>query len=322
MYKRRVHKHVTKGKSVSSHFGKIDGFGYIIIPNDLPRDEYIRDVYLKGYCMILTSYNEPLRDVLIPRSLLQELVFPASPERRGSLIRYSIHNEQICLESIHLRPEESYMYEEDTYADVRVRDSITMSDIKSLNGSNWLISFDDQDSNNGQITITSKGVDDQTTIKLGLDGTLDISSSDSYSIRSTNKISESTKDKEVTASTSFEVKIGADDEFNTLIIDNDSLSYVDKFENKISVEDGRVIVESDNIELGGGATEKALLGNKTIKELNKINMAIQTIINAIRTSPVSPSDGGSLFKTSLINHISSIQAATFDKILSDKVALK
>ena len=42
------------------------GVGYIIIPHDVDRDDYIKYVYQTGECMVITNTGEVIKDAKIP----------------------------------------------------------------------------------------------------------------------------------------------------------------------------------------------------------------------------------------------------------------
>lgn len=303
--KRKVYQYVTTNKEKSSIVKAQDGFGYIIIPSDVPRKDYIRNVYLTGYCMILTTYQSPIRDVAVPVSMIQDLVFPIEAGDRGSLIRYGYYKDQPCLEAIHFNPRESYMYRENTYADERKYKGKTMSDIKALDAGNWLISFDDQESNNGKIIISAKGEGAGSTVEIGLDGNINVKCSDSIVTKSKNEITDISETRDIQATKSVTITVTGEENSSIVEVTGESVNIISK-----------------SINLGIDPTEPALLGDETKLQLQNTIDAVDTLITSIRSAPIIPTDGGASFKTALLSALTTYRKSNLDGILSENVKVK
>lgn len=88
-YKRSVGPLGVPNNRLSSYIG------FVYIPLDLDRERYIRHCYTNERITIITDRQEMLKDVYIPRLLLQEVVFPMTRESYGSpivCVNIPIHN--------------------------------------------------------------------------------------------------------------------------------------------------------------------------------------------------------------------------------------
>ena len=90
-------------------------------------------------------------------------------------------------------------------------------------------------------------------------------------------------------------------------------------ETEDKIEQGKITTESEAIFQGANATQSAVLGELAVVELNKNKTRTSAIINAIRTAPVVPGDGGASFKASMIAQLSTLISEDYSNILSDKV---
>lgn len=310
--KRNVYKQIKQSKKISIGDDRIGvGFGYIIIPNDVDRDTYIRNVYSTGYCMIVTHFNEVIKDVLIPTQLIQELSFPRLSNQYGSLVSVSnvSSSNQVVIRSIHLKPGQYHRYKENVYSSIRENDEFKMSSIKNLRTGVWIMSHVNEDGSDGGIVLRSSCEDSSSSIKINADGTFKISAD--------NEI-------EIYAEKSLNISIGSEEEeVSILTIDQEgSLSYTDKYDNKISIIEGNITIESPNIKIGDLAEQSAVLGDELKKQIEKDSKLLSTLITAISSAPVVPSDGGASFKSTLIAATKAFPSGSYSDILSEKVKIE
>jgi len=62
------------------------GYGYIVLPYDVDRGEYIENCYRTNLIDILTSDGEFVQDVRVDKNVLQEIEFPLGIDEAGSLV--------------------------------------------------------------------------------------------------------------------------------------------------------------------------------------------------------------------------------------------
>lgn len=319
MKKRKVHELTSKGKELGVMDRRPSGFGYVIIPSDISRDNYLKDVYLKGRCMIITQqHNEIIREVAISKGIIEEIVFPTKPDDRGSLIGWineSVTN-QVRIESIFNKPDESIFYRENTYTDLRTGPRGEMNSIKSLDSMIWQMILVNEDGNDGSIVIGSNSPKNKSFVKFKCDGSIEVEADIGVGMTIGKKLT---------------VKWGLGEEQTVLTVHkDDGLKYIDRYKNEIHVVEGsvkvvseNVVVESNKIQLGDGeTTEKGVLGDELKKQISLNKALLDAIKSAIASSPVGTSDGGLVFKNALTSSLSSITSGNFENILSENVTLK
>ena len=341
--KRRVFKQISGSKNLGIGQDRdAVGFGYVIIPNDIDRDTYIKSVYFTGYCMIVTQFNEVIRNVVVPDHVIQEIDFPAIPDEYGSLISWTNQpkTNQVVIVGKLRPPGGSELYQEHTYRSIRSLNDgkahIQMSDIRNLNTRSWVLSLMNDKETIGQMVFKASSGDKSSSLALKANGDVDLNSDNDANVQIENQI---------------QVNIGSTpDKISTLTLNQDgSMVYEDYNQNKIEVIEGKVIVTSPTItmisqddettgtdtqdkdkkvlnfgaiDLGDSPTEAGVLGNILLTELNKNNALLNALVAAIKSSIPFPGDGGSAIKTAIVSAVSALPAADYSSILSGVVKLK
>lgn len=241
---------------------KSSGFGYIVIPNDVERDEYIRYVYKSGSCMIVTDFNEVIKGVRIPKHLMSELIFPQDPSQYGQLISWvntPVIN-QVTLYGILIAPDEVYVQNEYTKERGYSENGKSFSEVVSLSKDipNYILTLRNEIDNEGELTIATSSDDGTNYLKLKLDGTME-----SYA-----DVSNSMKAYETVI---IETGTEADENKSTLTVKNDgTFEYIDFNGNYIKIEEGKMTLESPEILHGEGAAEPSVLGDTLVNLLSSI----------------------------------------------------
>ena len=82
------------------------------------------------------------------------------------------------------------------------------------------------------------------------------------------------------------------DKEGVLTISNDGGEISMDAQGNITIKGSKAVIDADNIELGQGATEKLVLGNKMLEEMNKLLTTISTHTHPVATSGGSTSQTG------------------------------
>tara|TARA_R110000772_G_C13310332_1_gene440682 strand:- start:76765 stop:77664 length:900 start_codon:yes stop_codon:yes gene_type:complete len=229
MLKKAIHRYKENGKilNLSPEGRPSSGTGWIIIPVDIDRGEYIRKVYETGYCMIVTDANYPLREVAIPKHIIRELLFPLQTGDRGSLVSWvsTPKYDQVIIFGILQEPAGSSPYREGSLVDELDSSDTRVSRVMSIKDKSYTVSIISDEQDKGGFGVKVQGGDKTTSISFNLDGTADIKSDDILNIFSENE---------------FNIKIASkEDEISTLKLTKAGiLTYVDRYANEMTIKDG------------------------------------------------------------------------------------
>lgn len=211
------------------------GFGHIIIPVDLDREVYIRRVYDSGKCMIVSTFDDPIRNVVIPKHLIQELVFPLNPSDRGSLISWiNIPRiNQLLITGILIEEDETNPYKENTHSKTYSYKDYIVSDNISTENNSRTITVKDEQSEVGKLTFQAIGRDKLSRITINADGTINLSVDDLLSLLIENRLN---------------IQLGSEEnKITTLsIVTDDKFNYTDNFGNILEVNQLGFSIKNNN----------------------------------------------------------------------------
>jgi hypothetical protein len=263
------------------------GVGYIIIPHDIDRDDYIKYVYQTGECMVITNTGEVIKDAKIPDHVIKEVTFPMDSNERGSLIYWNNvpYLNQVIVSGILFSPGKMYAYTED----VKVREHTNKEEENSFTEAwdskrtrlTWDVYSPSGEEKKDSSGIKLRGRSPQyvSEVSLGLNGIGELYGDNVAQLRSEEEVLlrvGSSESEEYTEVSEFKIDRSG------------ILSYLDRYENNIQVvgEDGemsismntRVTVDAgEEIKLGEEATEPAVLGDKLVTLLEDMIDAISTL---------------------------------------------
>jgi hypothetical protein len=258
------------------------GVGHIIIPSDIEREDYIKIVNSTGRCNIVTTYDDPVRNVIIPVHILRDLKFPDRAGQRGGSLLYwnSIPNtNQIIITAIIPEEDQINQQKEGQLIEKRSYKNYTQSDTTSSLDNTRVISIKDEEGDSGEIIIQVAGSEKKSVIVINAKGEMKISNDRLFSVFCEDELS---------------IKIGSkQDEISILKLSRDGvLEYSDKFENKLEIkENGISIISSKKVSIKN-SDETAV---KLIRDILTMYMKTKTI------------DGKPLDPTSMDNAIELIE---------------
>jgi len=288
------------------------GFAYIIVPSDTDRESYIQYVYRTGFAMVITPYNDIIKDVKIPRDKIQYLEFPLEAGEYGSLIHWCnipVTN-QVVATGIHARPGEFYPYKEGLYVEDVGTDSCSISVTRNVKQFLRSVTISNDFDQDGGLHYTAKSSGENGAlcrVRLLCNGNIDMYADNEIIVKADKKLHIQIAHK--------------DDEKCTLTIDeNGDFLYEDRHKNSIKLEKDKATIESKEINLGKDATEWTVKGQTLKTELEKVKSRVDLIIKAIQTALVASGtpDSGAAFKANMISILGAAVSEDFSGILSDK----
>lgn len=237
------------------------GVGYLILPNDLDRDTYIRYCFNTNTISIALENGGILNNVQCTKSVMQQLEFPLNTKEVGSQV---VWTDQEALGypvvvGVLLRSDQVTDLSENQTSQRRVTNNGSSEILVDGKNPFIIINSDSLKDTGGDIYIVSKNT--------GLTSKININSSGEINLSSQN----------IQASISNELNIIIrdslqDDKITTInYTKGKGFNYEDEFDNQIEVKDGKINIVSDNINLGGdNATEPILLGDTTVSMIDNI----------------------------------------------------
>ena len=214
------------------------GMGWIIIPSDIDRDEYIKGVYSTGYCMMITDHNHPVREVALPYHIIREVEFPAAAAERGSLVSWMSvpKTQQLVIVGILQAPGKSSPYKERTGVEEQKNKSTRVARVMSADDKSYTISVTSGEEDEGGFAVKIQGPEKTTSISFNLDGKASIKSDDTLDIFSENEINIKVGSKEAEISTLQISKAGV-------------LTYADRYGNDFTINPLGFHVKNKNEDL-------------------------------------------------------------------------
>lgn len=237
------------------------GVGYLILPNDLDRDTYVRYCFNTNTISIALENGGILNNVQCTKSVIQQLEFPLNTKEVGSQVVW-VDQEALgypVVVGVLLRSDQVTDLSEHQTSQRRVTNNGSSEILVDGQNPFIIINSDSLKDTGGDIYIVSKNT--------GLTSKININSSGEINLSSQN----------IQASISNELNIIIrdslqDDKITTInYTKGEGFNYQDEFDNQIEVKDGKINIVSDNINIGGdNATEPILLGDTTVSMIDKI----------------------------------------------------
>lgn len=249
------------------------GIGYVVIPDNDTRDEYINNCYYSCTVTIDGGYGYSyIENVPIPLELLQQIKFPLKEDEVGSRVfwvRENTFNRPVIVGILNnLYEPNGMMAGQNRY-------------VQEING-NVVEIFMDANTAEMNIKVTgSKNNPSKINVisNTNEDSEINITSSGKVKISAKNLIVEAFKDAV------FTLKKNDSKELLKIESNDTQLKITDQFDNKVTLKDGEIDVVSDKINHNGG-NEPMVLGN-TLKE--SLSNLIDAILSMTMVTPTGAS---------------------------------
>lgn len=249
------------------------GIGYVVIPDNDTRDEYINNCYYSCTVTIDGGYGYSyIENVPIPLELLQQIKFPLKEDEVGSRVfwvRENTFNRPVIVGILNnLYEPNGMMAGQNRY-------------VQEING-NVVEIFMDANTAEMNIKVTgSKNNPSKINVisNTNEDSEINVTSSGKVKISAKNLIVEAFKDAV------FTLKKNDSKELLKIESNDIQLKITDQFDNEITLKDGEIDVVSDKINHNGG-NEPMVLGN-TLKE--SLSNLIDAILSMTMVTPTGAS---------------------------------
>lgn len=302
MRTKKVYKQIGQSKIVGVGDDRpVVGFGYMIIPSDLDRSQYLRRFYRTGLAMIVTSFNEVVKNVKVPTHLLQEVQFPKISGEYGSLVSWSnvATSNQMIISGIYQSPGQMHVGKEGVWKTVRsVSGQGTISTTIDLNTKTKIVSSKNDEGVDGGLTFVSRSEVGSARFSLYNNGTSKLEVDDNFDLFAENKV---------------EVRVGSENSSVLTILSDGTLEYVDQHGNSFKISEGEILQDAEIIKLGKDAEEPAMLGDQWESLQSRLIDAIKTL-----TVPTALGPSGVPINVAIFEQI----AEELDQAKSSKVKVE
>ena len=249
------------------------GIGYVVIPDNDTRDEYINNCYYSCTVTIDGGYGYSyIENVPIQLELLQQIKFPLKEDEVGSRVfwvRENTFNRPVIVGIL------NNLYEPNGMVAGQNRY------VQEING-NVVEIFMDANTAEMNIKVTgSKNNPSKINVisNTNEDSEINVTSSGKVKISAKNLIVEAFKDAV------FTLKKNDSKELLKIESNDTQLKITDQFDNEVTLKDGEIDVVSDKINHNGG-NEPMVLGN-TLKE--SLSNLIDAILSMTMVTPTGAS---------------------------------
>lgn len=253
------------------------GVGYIVVPDDITREQYISNCYRTNTVTINGGYGYGyICQVRIFQDVLQKVTFPLTSSERGSQVFW-------VRENFSNRPVVIGILSEDGLTNLLTENQDRI--VQEIDGKIVEIF---QDANSATLNISVKGVTDtpaNINIKVasGSEDSVVNIISDGHLNVDANQVQLT-----VRKDAALYLKDGMDEELFSLIGNADEVTFKDKNGNKVTINADNVnIVPANHFNVSDGK-EPMVLGNTLVNLLKEVLQAIQqlTVITPVGTSSV------------------------------------
>jgi len=275
--------------------GKTSGFRNtstlwrVYLPVDIDRSLYIKSCYNTSTVSLINDNSEIYSGVPVGKTCIQYIEFPEDSDQLGShvmCITEPRSNKPFVIEVFNSSDEYDFVEENQHF--IQQKTSSGSANI-SVDGLNGLVSISSNSNvSDSGVTVSSHSESGDSSISLESD-IVSVKSSTEFSVESENKISLKVSDNqedELFGEISYELGSG--------------LTYVDEFDNSITIDDNGLKAISKKIMLGEGS-EPILLGQKTVDLVGDLitEIASSMVITSTGNQPLINSQKILAFKSKL-----------------------
>ena len=257
------------------------GSGFIIIPEQIDRDEYIDFCKATQQASILTVDGNYIPDVFISNHVMDEIIYPPTFKDLGSQVIFvsmPYSSKPVIIGTMPKQGESRFIGEGDFNIKRSIGDStIEISGAAKSGDLNIVLNT------NLKANLNVKCYGDESVINIETDGKTQIKASKNVTVQAFNDVN-----------------------IEAVNIDGEKLS-------KIYLKDGKIVLNE--------GVESMLLGDTTQQQLDVLQAKVDLIINAIENGVPIPQDGGVGYQNTMKTILSAKQDADFSGIKSENCTL-
>jgi hypothetical protein len=279
------------------------GLGWIIIPDNVDREQYIQTVFREERVDIYLEDGGMANGAYISRELIQLLVFPQDIKAKGSRVAFitePVKNILIVVGVIS-DDDDSQLLEEGMFQR-RVESSNGSVTITGKGKTGELfINIDSQLEDGGNVYINLKNSKNKAKFNVNCFGSMNLYCEDKLTLEAAEELE-------------FKITNNDTEKETVLSIKKDvGLTYIDEFENLISIDKEGIIkiIPKTKLQLFEGG-EPVVLGTKLKTYADAEVSRIDQIINALTQSATGVQDGGAAYKTGITALLQGIQKGSTD----------
>jgi len=247
------------------------GYGYVVIPKDMGREEYITQCFESGSCAVFVKDFGVIPDMKIGMTVRNYIEFPYDYKEFGSIVAFMKtpqFNNHIIFEVV--KGNRSIYDGDDSTATIS----------KSYNNNKVSVVAD---SKNSSLIFDVSGADPRFVVNV----TGDNQGTASAYIKVDGSVKSDADSFDITALKSFMLTLVSGDKTTKLTFSSGEVSIIDEFGNSIYINSKGVLISSDSINLGENK-ESAVLGD-TLSDLIKdivSGISAITVTTAIGVQPI------------------------------------
>lgn len=282
------------------------GIGNVIIPRDKDKTKYIESCYRKGTISIVLENGGIVDNVIISKSSIKDLQFPDNYTTLGSQVIWINKPKQNQPLVIGI-----FSKNNDFINTTQDKDELRKASSKGVyevivDSSKGIVIVNSSSTleSGGDIYIISTNKTKTSKLSIKVSGSVSVDTPE-FNITNSKKLSLTVIDKTIDENiTSIEYEKGV------------GFTYKDEFGNEVILNKDVIQFKPiSKLNIGDGA-EPLVLGNTLKSNITAEQLALTTLIEAIKSAPVTAGDGGAAFKTSIVLAISAVQRGDYSNILS------
>lgn len=278
-------------------------FGYVIIPTNVDRDNYIKTCFRTGRISVMLEGGVFLRDIYVTNECFDNIEFPSKSEEIGSAVVLGTNPYDgipIVIGTFPRNDQSNMKAEENSYVfRKRVGDTTTTLTIDPINKQ---ISLDVDSLSGGVVNVKSLGSKD-SLVSVESSGTVEVKADENVKIKSYTNLEidivnpdKEKKDKEIRkiqadldklqitrSNENIEEIVTIDDKGIDLTIKDDINVNITQTELNVKTGGSTLKMNNDIIEFNGGGFDGMIKINELTSKLNELVQQVNSFISIYNT---------------------------------------
>lgn len=255
------------------------GIGYVVIPNDQGREEFIINCYNTKTLMLKDEYGGVYRRVSCDKDRIKDVVFPQDSSKFGSIVlwvRVDYHNALVAVAILEFKNKLTDSIEENAFRLQRISNIGAVDFYGKANEPEIVLNVISKSAGKGRYSINVVNPDDTATMDVVVRGKANLTTTDSVNINTKNEFLVVVEDKKANKTNLISYKLDT------------GLQVKDQYGNEILTKSSGVVVKvptNKKTYLSGESnTQPVPLGNdlnNNIKDFIGIVKDLNTLLQQI-----------------------------------------